>query len=353
MFEIKPMASGDEAALECMLLADPGNLIYASPNFLDFLKSVTGASIHVLLASTDSAVTGALPYAVYSLEGYGTVVNSLPWWGSHGSVVLDRQSPRAQETRTALLNAFRLRMDEMRPLSFTIILLPDEESFRDVYETILLPDAVDERIGQITPLPDSGNNLEERIFSVFSQKTRNLVRKSLKQGLKELVTDEDWAWDFLFETHRANMEAIGGRAKPHSHFQALRKTLSPSERRLSLAMDGETPTAALLTLSFNRTVEYFTPVIKQGFRSRQPLSFLIYCGMIAAINSGYANWNWGGTWPTQSSLHHFKAGFGAVDRPYSYLVRSSAEGREIFRQHKDNLQELAPNFYAYPQYKLI
>jgi lipid II:glycine glycyltransferase (peptidoglycan interpeptide bridge formation enzyme) len=113
-------------------------------------------------------------------------------------------------------------------------------------------------------------------------------------------------------------------------------------------MDGATPVAAMLTLFFNRTVEYVTPAIDVMHRSRQPLSFLIFRGMVAAIHRGYTVWNWGGTWQEQHALHHFKAGFGASERPYSYLIRASVPAVRTFREYRQKLSTLFPYFYIYP-----
>ena len=53
-----------------------------------------------------------------------------------------------------------------------------------------------------------------------------------------------------------------------------------------------------------------------------------------AINSGF-RWNWGGTWKSQKSLHHF-SGWGAEDKPHTYLVSSTKRGREVFVANKEN-----------------
>lgn len=65
------------------------------------------------------------------------------------------------------------------------------------------------------------------------------------------------------------------------------KLLAEESKSDSIAsLDGR-PVAALLLLYFNRTVEYFAPVIEHEYRSRQPLSFLIWQGMLDAVHRGY------------------------------------------------------------------
>src|SRR5262249_22539834 len=284
---VRRLVPADNAAYEGFLSTDPDNLIYASAPFLSFLAEATKARITVLIAENAGRIVGALPYAVLDAPGFGRVVNSLPWWGSHGSVVLDRNAPDAEAIRRALLAQFVAELELLAPLSATVILLPAEEPFRATYEKILCPTISDGRTGQITNLVLDGPNLESRLLSSFRQKTRNLVRKGERQGFIEKVTDENWAWEFLWRTHTTNVTALGGQSKPKDHFAALRTNVPARNRRLSLAMNGVIPVAAMLTFGFNQTVEYITPVVEAEHRSRQPLSFLIFQGMLAAIRQGY------------------------------------------------------------------
>jgi hypothetical protein len=325
-----------------------GQLIYPYPEFIAFLERATGGDATVILAEDAGKTVGALVYLTRDHPGVGRVLNSLPWYGSHGSCVVDATQPDGDAVRRALLLAFRKASDEADVLSSTMILSHREQNVRPLYERAIEPTATDIRLGQITRLPTDIGPDKKALLAVFEQKTRNLVRKSLKQGFEERVTDDPEAWDFLHRIHTQNIEALGGAAKPRFHFEALRAALPASMRRLSLAMDGGTPVAALLLLYGGRTVEYVTPAIEVGARPRQPLSFLIWNGMRDAVARGFSAWNWGGTWMGQPSLRHFKAGFGAEDQYYSYLVRASPKGLAELRRQRSQLGALFPYFYTYP-----
>lgn len=322
--------------------------IYSYPEFIRYLSIVSDGPATVILANDGSRTVGALGYVEKSQPGIGRVINSLPWYGSHGSCVLDPTRRDANEIRRMLLKRYAETASEPDVLSATMILLHGEEAIFDLYAEILAPRVTDSRIGQITQLPAAPGDEDASLLELFTQKTRNLTRKSLKQGFREVVTDNGDAWEYLQRIHRENISALGGKAKPRSHFEALRTTLPPDMRRLSLAMDGDHPVAALLLLYGGGTVEYLTPAIEVSARSRQPMSFLILHGMRDAIARGCNRWNWGGTWSGQSSLHHFKAGFGAQDATYSYLINASAKGFETLRKHRDQLGELYPYLYTYP-----
>jgi hypothetical protein len=327
------------------LAEDPQALVYASLEFRDFLSLAVGGTATYLVALDDlDRLVGVLPFFSFEAPEVGTVINSLPWYGSHGGCTV--AGPSSRQARRALLEGFVSHVGSARAISATIVLSPVEQSELQEYDSVLKPTAYDSRIGQMTRLPE-GASVQE-LEGTLTQKTRNLVRKSLKQSFALHYEDDDASWRFLWETHAENMIAIGAAPKPWAHFCALRSAIPSRCRRLLVARHGGVPVAGLLLLYFNRTVEYVTPVIKREYRSLQPLSFLIWNGMLDAMKFGYKWWNWGGTWVNQHSLHHFKAGWGAADMPYTYLVKSSSEGRKKLMQHKQALGARFPYYYTYP-----
>jgi len=354
-FEIRALTEGDTIPYQEFVDRSAFLPLYGNHRFLSFLECVADCKTRVLLAYEGNRIVGSLPFAIAEREGIGCVVNSLPWYGSHGSVLVDRglvAKGAREEMISALLTEFAQVIDRADLLSSTMILLPDQEAHVAIYEKILRPVQKDRRVGQVTELPPSSDHVAEDLEAIFKQKTRNLVRKSRKQGFVEAVTDATWAWDFLVKTHSDNMAAIGGRAKPESHFQAMRTHLPPEMLRLSVCLSDGIPAAAMLVFKVGGVYEYITPVIVQEFRSRQPLTFLIWMAMLEAVKSGYARWNWGGTWVGQENLHRFKEGLGGIDRPYSYLISATEAGVAKLREIKPQLSSLFPNFYVYPYSEL-
>lgn len=335
-----------EEAYQQFLLSNPHSLVYATVPYRDFLCAVAGGEPCYWLALNHGEITGVLPYFRTKHPALGQVVNSLPWYGSHGGCT--RRDGLEQPVHRLLLERYRESVSEPGMLSATLILSPFENAWVGDYEENLKPCCTEQRIGQITHLPDNGQDVEKRLLELFLQKTRNLVRKSLKQGFELVIADEELGWRFLYETHKENMEAIGGRAKPWEHFMALRKHIPENWRKLLIATWKGQPVAALMLLYFNLTVEYITPVIKHDFRPLQPLSFLIWHGMLRAIADGYRYWNWGGTWVTQESLHHFKAGWGSQDYPYSYLINASDRSVHKIKSNLADLQGVLPYYYLFP-----
>jgi hypothetical protein len=351
MIEVREYNDLDSGAYDQCIVSSSLSLIYPTRPFLSFLQEVTGGKIHCLLAEEDGQILGVFPSLEKRDERFGTVYNSLPWYGSYGGCTLAEDSNT--QVRSRLVEAWSSMLQNCNDLlTATAVLSPFEEKHRESYSSIVVNGTIDSRIGQLTPLPYGGAGFEERLMELFSQKTRNLVRKSLKQSFSLIASDDEWAWRFLCETHHENMSAIGGIPKPKAHFDALRRHIPASSREVLIATISGKPVAALLILFFNKTVEYITPVIKHDYRSQQPLSFLIWHGMVRAVERGFAWWNWGGTWYTQESLHHFKAGWGAIDMHYTYLITLGDGALDLLRRDIGPVRTAYSCFYLYPYHQL-
>jgi hypothetical protein len=347
---VSALRAGEAGAFYSWLAGTRHSMIYGAPSFAAFIEAALGVPVTTLVARRGSEFAGAVSFARCNVPGFGAILNALPWYGSHGGFWLDGRESAA--SRTALLEAFEAECSSPDVQLSTLVLSPFEQPELETYAKVLASRVVDHRVGQMTNLPQAGADIEERLMGVLRQKTRNLVRKSLKQDFQERVSDDEADWRWLHDMHTRNIAALGGIAKSWPHFEAMRRTFAVGERRLSLCwLDGQ-PVAGLLLLRFGRTVEYLTPVVHPQFRTLQPLSFLIWQAMLGAVDSGCSLWNWGGTWSAQSTLHHFKAGWGAKDLPYSYLIKASSAGLERVRADLPSLRAAAPFFFLYPYDKL-
>lgn len=330
----------------------PNSTIYNSPSFLGFLSEIIPGEGKILVArqKINGEIVGCIPYFEYSVKGIGTVINSLPWFGSHGGCLL--KNPNSLMVRAGLLNEVKSIINSKDVISANIVLSFDEQKYSKQYKEILGGPLEEPRIGQVTELPIYSNCISEEILRVCTQKTRNLVRKALKQGFTVSTGDDDEYWDYLYKTHVDNLLTIGGSPKPMSHFKSIRRNFNGNCKEIFAVKYEEKIIAAVLLLYFRDTVEYITPVISHEFRSMQPLSAAIFHAMVEASRRGYRYWNWGGTWISQKSLHHFKAGWGAKDIPYSYLICSSVEDRNIISKHRSDLTKIFPYYYLFPYDKL-
>mgnify|MGYP000870821929 CR=1 FL=1 len=320
---------------ESFLLRRPETLLYQSWRYQCLLTELLGCSQKTLLAlGSNKQVLAALP--LMALDGaFGTVFNSLPFYGSNGGLIGEDLA-----ARNAVVAAYNDMVRQPETPAATVIESPLSSGGSEglVYQL------VDERIGQLTPLPQ----LEDPavpLMQSFHYKTRNMVRKAEKLGVQ--VSVDNLAMPFLASAHEENMQEIGGMAKSRRFFDAIPVHFRPCEDyRIFLATMDNQAVAAILLFYFNQTVEYFTPVVRKEFRETQALSAAIFKAMIDAASRGYRWWNWGGTWLSQDGVYRFKSRWGTRDMRYRYLT--SVGNRAILEASRYTLQNGYPNFFVVP-----
>lgn len=320
---------------ESFLLARPETLLYQSWRYQKLLIDLLGCSQQSLLALDKSDnVVAALP--LMAMNGpFGTVLNSLPFYGSNGALVGEDPTARAE-----LIATYRRMTLAPNVAASTLIENPLAPGGADG----LPHDLTDERIGQLTPLPPKGSE-GVALMQSFHYKTRNMIRKAEKLGI-EVDVDND-AMPFLVSVHEENMREIGGLAKSRRFFDALPQYFrSGKDYRLYVARLGGEPVAAVLVFLYNRTVEYYTPVVRKEYRDSQALSAAIFRAMRDAVEQGYAWWNWGGTWLSQDGVYRFKSRWGTRDLPYRYFT--SVHNPAILKASRAELLAAYPSFFTVP-----
>jgi hypothetical protein len=343
------LSQADAAEYESFVLSDGRHLLQYSLKYQTFLSRVLASSEpRYLLARQGESIVAALPAFIKCSRRFGTVVNSLPFYGSHGGVVF---SPRARNRDTigrALMEEYFGLAKQFSAVSVTVIDSPFHSNEQYLPANVGEP-LGDERIGQITDLPPGarGKQLDEMLLSSLPQKTRNAVRKGLKSGLKVTADADRASFEILAGMHQANIEAVGGLSKPVAVFHAILDTFANGQDyRLYIARKDGAPVAALLVFFYNQTIEYFTPATEARYRAMQPMSLLIFKAMCEGLSRGMRYWNWGGTWRTQEGVYKFKRHWGARDYPYRYHVRIL--DTDILRGSRADLLDEYRFFYVAP-----
>jgi hypothetical protein len=336
------MNEGDDAAYEAFLARHPAALLYASSGYRNLLRDVLNATPRYLYTMNPRGeVDGVLPAFVSPAGDHAPVLNSLPFYGSNGGIVGDCH----RESSNRLVERFYDLARETACASATIISSPfDTLEMANWYRSNLEYDAVDERLCQVTSL-EFDDNHADNLMASFHQKTRNMIRKSDKVGVQ--VSVENNMLDFVHDVHVDNMKLIGGIAKPRPFFSLIPNYFVPNKGfRIYVARISGAPAAAVLLFYYNKTVEYFTPVIREEYRRTQALSGAIFQGMCDASRAGFRHWNWGGTWASQDGVYLFKSRWGARDLGYRYFTRIY----DASLVHLDRQEVLAryPNFYVLP-----
>lgn len=349
--EFTELAPQHEELYEDLLRICPWAMFSHSLGYRRFLKDFlpTTAEDHYILAFEGSLLVGALP--CFLINGpLGPVINSLPFFGSHGGVLL---RPNTSPTTASGLADAMARLCQQRNVTFATVIDTPFSNNEDVFKQAIDFQYRDQRIGQVTLLPESGNSdqVEKSLLALYHQKTRNIVRKALRNELVFRHEQSQSALEAVHALHEINILGIGGIAKPKRFFSSISKQLEyDKDYRIYIACNGVGEiVCALMLLYFKDTVEYFVPATAESWRVAQPLSALIHLAMRDAIlERGARKWNWGGTWLSQDGVYRFKSRWGTIDYPYSYYTRVFPDAQSLHGVSRETLLRGYPWFYAMP-----
>ena len=327
--EIKPLNDNLAVAYDAFLARHPGAMLYYSRSYVRLVEAVSGARPEIWVAVCGEEVNGIWPTMVRD-GAFGVVLNSLPYFGSHGSPIAE-----TPEAESALLNWIAERTVREFVAASVIIENPLTPVAAIPYHCVL-----DERVSQITVLVG-----QDKLLNAIDPSARRNIRKAIASGIT--VDIDHTAIDFLFETHVENMAAIGGRPKGREVFERIVELFEPGrDWDLFVAKLAGKPVAAILVFYFKDIVEYFTPVTLASARPYQPTALIIQEAMLEAHRRGFSRWNWGGTWLSQDSVYKFKRKWGAEDRRYRYFV--ALTDLDILQQTPKSLREHYPEMYVAP-----
>lgn len=314
------------------------SLIYHHPDYLKMIVNHLNAKSSWVLVYDNNKITSALPFA-YKETPLGTVINSLPYYGSIGSVISINDNPF--NINEIFKSLFDWAANKKNILSITIVCNPLKTN-EALIKKIVNPDHIDTRIGQITHLP-SNKNIDP--ITLFDNPRPRNIRKAIKEGVVVKIHNEK-SLDFLFKTHVENIESIGGIAKKESFFNSIENYMKTDNWRIYTAYIQNKPISALLLFYFNKTVEYFTPATLHEYRHIQPSSLIIYEAMKDSIKDDFKYWNWGGTWTTQKGVYDFKKKWGAEDHKYLYFTKIL--DNKIYNYKKEEILDIFEGFYVLP-----
>lgn len=332
--KVSELTQAEEGEYESFLAFHAESMLYHTISYRNFLKKIVGGEDRYYILKDKGIIKAVLP-TFWKNTTLGFVVNSLPFYGSHGSILaIDEDSANCLRSYVTEL----LRAPEV--LSACLVDLPERAALEpESY------DLKDQRIGQWTQIP-SARDFDKSFLGMIDSSARRNVAKAKREGFIVNIENTEQAFNVLHEMHVESMQAIGGLPKAKKFFSIVPQIFSASkEYDLFVAREGEI-VAGLLVFYHKDTVEYFTPAAYLAHRERQPLPLLIYEAFKTASDRGFRRWNWGGTWTTQEGVYRFKAKWGAIDRPYHYQILLN--NRDVLNMERKSVAALASGYYVVP-----
>ena len=354
MIRIERFTDEDRAEYENLVETSNNGMLSHTLKWRRVLQRFTNAEPAYVVAKLNNEIVGILPAFIKRNSEYGNVLNSLPFYGSHGGPIVSQNLSDDQRIRVKakLLVALKELAKENSCALSTLVTTPFENDL-PLFRKTLKPDFIDSRIGQITVFPKKISNIENEIlYNTIEKRCRTAIRKAQKSGVKIEFAQDLKNLDTLVKMHQEGISKKHGICKPSRFFEILFDIFSQSQNKsfklLFARNEDEEIIGGLLLFYYKNGVEYFTPCFKLEYSKLQPLSLLIYEGMKDSIQNGYTAWNLGGTWKKQQGVYMFKRSWGAKDYPYYYFINSYENISKIQSLQREEILSEYRWFYVLP-----
>jgi len=356
MEELLLSTEHDFARFRRLLDKAPESTIYHTREYVDFVANHLGAESFYLGIKENDRIIGAIPLVLKRNTNLGNIINSNPYYGSYGGLLVHPDLPpmKKAEVKCKLLEFFKHFAMEHDCVLSTIIASPFDRD-QTFYLDNLGFNYRDWRVAQVTLISSPGKkSLRESLFyDRFSQSCRRAIRKAEKMGINiGETTEKGAALDEFYKIYRENMESIGASVKDKSFFEKALDTFPKGVCTLRYAKLEGKIIGGIFQFYHRDIIEYYQPAISHDYRSSGATNLLVFHGMLQAASNGYSYWNFGGGGKRMENLYHFKRSFGAIDFIYHYFITAHADDTHIKELELADLAREYPGFYVIPYSEL-
>jgi len=258
-----------------------------------------GLKIDRFAAFRDGKVIGALPLVFQQSFLFGKHLVSLPWFDCCG-VLADDDQARDELLSAAIGQGQRRRVEEVQ--------------LRQVEPLELSPHVRTDKVLMQLQLPETG----EELWSDFTAKVRNQIRKGQKEGL----TVESGGGEFLddfYDVYSENMRDLGSPAHSRNFFRAILDAF-PEETKLHVAKLETESVGGGLTMTNGEAWEIPWASSLRKY-NKKCVNHVMYAHMLEqAVEHGATAFRFGRSTP-DSGTYKFKKQWGAEPvQLYWYLL---------------------------------
>lgn len=324
---------------------------YYQEDYLRNIAKVSGSSLSIYFVD-DFLIP------IFRKRGeLGTVINSSPFFGSHGGFRKSDSSHFETFERIAFHELAGLLVEP----NVSAITLVDNpyQSLEELEMNCLLQRTISELCDWqclTTKRHSAALRLEfvadeDALKTNYHQKTRNCLKKFEKSGAEVVsLSSSDVEYkdtiEWIAAKHIDTIKAKNGVFKNTQYFRNLNADFADDRFGLKLCLLNGERVGGVLNFHWEKQREYWTPVVTEEGRKINALYGLIHQTARDVVGGDGSLLNFGGCWPDQLDLLRFKQRFGSEVREYQYHTYLATDA--ICEAEPEELRKQYPYFYVRP-----
>ena len=338
--EVKKTVENEE--YEQFLKKNTNVTFFHSKKHLNFLSNILELEPKFIVARKQKEITGIIPFFI-KRSVYGNVINSLPFFGSHGGII--SEDHEIMKPLLEFLNNFNKENDVLSSVLITNPFTKDNTPYEKFYNF----NFKETRLTQCTILQNENKNT---LWDKLEKRTRYTIKKSKTDAVVSTeVKIEDCEKDF-YKMYKTGMETKSSNLKPPHFFQSIKNNFSQGkDYDIFMASNNSEPIAYLLVFYYNGFTEYYMPAFNLKWKNLNGISNLIWKSIEKSFDTGMDFYNFGGTLDNQKSLYLFKRGWNSTDFNYNYYIFSDLD--RLKHADVNELKKHYQYFYVFSYEKIL
>lgn len=345
--EICILEKNFEDIYENFITTNSNALIYHSLTYKKFLYNSILNTIHKYIVAVNGKRILAVVPCIIKLSEKGNILNSLPFFGSHGSI-LGAENLKELEIKKIFLKLNEL-IDTYNIKSVTIVDNYKKNNLK-IINKYFKYQFIEKRFSQVTNLANIKNFITEtgnnNFVAYFKGNRRTDIRKGQNNKYVFAIDNSVNSLKALYNFHKKNIKNLGGVKKNWKIFKNLNELyIKTNKGNIFTVKDKNKIVCSILLLYYKETVYYFIPGMLDSYKSKSVMSNIIFIAMNDSIKKGYSYWDWGGSWLSQKNLIKYKNSWQAENVEYSYYINYS---KKINNLNKENILDYYKYFFVKP-----
>jgi len=297
-----------------------------------------------LIAKDKNKIVGIFPLFLYK-NPLGNILQSNPYPGGYGGILTDYQD---KEIIFKKFSEYALKIAKKNNcLTLTICTPPFEDKENLIlYRKYFKPDFEKENFYQYIDLK---NQLLNNTGSHFRNNLRRNLRKAEKENLQVFFKDNERIFNQWYDIYKKRAKEINAELIPYNFLSSIRENLIETNNYwLITAFKDKRQICGALYVGRGKVIDIFLLMMDSNYKNCQGNTLVIWESLKYFKRLGFEYFNWQSCSSRNSSVYHYKKGWGSEEGIHFYLTKVIGNLNQIKKHPLDEIKEAYKWHYLLP-----
>lgn len=320
---------------ECKHFLENSPLAYVQQTiqWRDVIESFDTDNSVFIVVQEQGDIVGILPVYIFRSK-HGNIINSVPYPGPIGGVVISPNHPNRELVFLKLMNAVDNLVKKENCVLATIIsspFIPDEEWYRKYFQPTWEMDNYTLYIDLTKPITTTSH---------FRNNLKRMVNRAAGLGYKVRETQDKRMLERWYEVHKKRHEALGLDPLPEKLVTGILKYLIPENKAKFFVVTKNDKLEAGCLVCYHKSIidTYMLSGNSTAYRDGAVYLLIDHILSLARKNK-FKIFNWQSSKPRGGGPYNFKMQWGSQETPYYFFTKQYGDITPLLKLGLDHIKE--------------